>query len=99
MVFRLSKEFLKRSVAKHGIANQVEAARILEICSTVLEAAFGPKIKKQAKPLYYKNKVIHLSVTSSVVATEIKLHQENILKQINKKAETTQAVSTFRFLT
>jgi len=97
MIIKLDSRWLEKSVKKFGIAEQVNSARALTECQKITETLFGPKVKNQMKPLYVKNKTMVVSVTSSVLAAEIKLHQKEIIDAINKKLAK-PAVTNLRFM-
>lgn len=97
MIIKLNSRWLEKSVKKYGISEQVKSARALSECQKITETIFGQKVKNQMKPLYLKNKVIYVSVTSSVLATEMKLHQKEIIEGINKKLDK-NTVTNMRFL-
>lgn len=51
----------------------------------VVGEIFGPKIKNKVKPLALKNNSLEISVLNSVVVSELRLRQVQIIKEVNKK--------------
>lgn len=98
MIVKINSQMLDRSLKRLGIKEEVEAARIIEDFKAIVVKQFGPRVKKLVKPLYLKDQTLHLSVTSSVLAAEIRMHQQKILEDINHNYKK-PAVTGFRFLT
>jgi len=98
MIVKINRQMLDRSIKRLGIKEEVEAARVIANFQAITVKQFGPRVKYQIKPLYLKNQTLHLSVTSSVLATEIRMHQQEILKDINHNYKK-PVVTGFRFLT
>ena len=91
------KYLLQKSINKAGISKQVDAAVIIEECNRVLSDVLGSKIKDKARAMYVRNGTVSIAVTSSTVGQEIKLHEEEILAKLVKKAGQTK-VEKIRFL-
>lgn len=84
-------------VKQHGIQNQVEASNVLEEFEQIIEQIFGKGIEKKAQAKYVRRKVLHVACMSSILATEIKLQEAEIVKKINDKYKKT-VVEKIRFL-
>lgn len=80
------KGHLAKSINKAGVYKQVEAARVCDFWSEVVENIFSADIAKKSKALKCKGSVITVAVLSSVLAQEFKFKEEEIIEKINKKA-------------
>jgi len=98
MITRVTQDLLSRTLKRFGISEQVQAAQVLEEFQKQAINLLGNGVKNKIKPLYLKNKTIHVSVVSTVLATEIRLYQKRILEAINKKYKKT-VVKKIQFLT
>lgn len=74
-----------KSIRRAGLEQGVTAVLVINEFKKILEQEFGEKIKNKIKILYLKNKVLYLSVTSSVVTQEIKMVEVKLLKAVNNK--------------
>lgn len=72
---RMKKE---KSLQKH-----VDAARILEVASSIFSELFGEQQAALVKPLYVKNRTLTITCGSSAIAQEIRLNQGPIVEKIN----------------
>ncbi|MFH1598195.1 MAG: DciA family protein [Patescibacteria group bacterium] len=97
MIVKINQTLLKKSLRRLGVEEQVEASQVLEEFQRLIEGQLGKKTRRLVKPLYLKNQTLHISVTSSVLATEIKIHQGQIIKNLNYKFKKT-LVKNLRFL-
>jgi len=84
-MFQPIKNLLPKSLERSKIGRQVEISMILEEFNRVVEKILGEKATRRIKPLYLKNKVITVATLSSVLAQELKLNEEKIIKKINEK--------------
>jgi len=88
---------LPKSINKAGIGKQISAAVICDKLLKILEEIFDERVTKKVKPMYIKNKTLTLAVMNSVIAQEIKLHEQEILDRINK-GDKDKIVERLRFL-
>ena len=79
------KDLLPKSIKNAGIEKQVEAAMIIEKFHQILQEMFGRKAVGRARAVYFKNGILTISSTSSVLIQEIYLKQKQIIKKINEK--------------
>lgn len=96
MIFSL-RGLLGRAVRKSKIEKQVTAAMACSFFIEVVGSIFGPEIKTKVKPLALKNGSLEVSVLNSVVVSELRLRQTQIIKGVNKKLGR-PAVKGLRFL-
>jgi len=76
------KSILPRVLQKQGIRKQIEAVKICKIADKVMSQTFG---SKSAKALFFRNSILQLRCSNSVVANEIQLRKERIRNEINEK--------------
>lgn len=76
---------LQHSVRKGGIETQVESSRVISDFHEELKKLFGPKILNRVQAKFLKNKVLSVAVLGSVLVNEIRLHQGQIIENINAK--------------
>lgn len=70
---------------KSGLAKQVTAALVCDEFDKIVGEKWGKKVKHKAKAIYFKDNILTIASLSSVMAQEIKLHEREILDEINKK--------------
>ena len=97
MAFTPIKHTLHRNIQSSGMQDQVDGARVIELFSGVVQELLGPEMSAQVKGLYLKNRTLTVSVPSSVIGQEIKLHEQKIVADLNAKMEAT-VVERLRFL-
>jgi hypothetical protein len=68
-----------------GFTKGVLAARGVDLGNLELANIFGSEIKNHAQATYFKNGTLAISCLSSIVAQEIKLHETEIIANINQK--------------
>ncbi len=98
MIVKLDRSLLEKSAKRFGIHQQITAVRVMAEFEKLLMQFLKKKTNHQVKPLYLKNQVLHISVTSSVLASEIRLYQKPIIAKINQKFKKT-VIKNLRFLT
>ncbi len=81
---------------KSGLSKQITAALVCEEFDKIAQKKWGNKIKNKVRALYLKNKILTVVSLSSVMAQEIKLHEQEILEKINEKFN--GAVERIRYL-
>lgn len=77
---------------------QVETGQLVEFAQDVLEEIFGEKNAQMAKPLFLKNRTLTITCLNSLIAQEIRLHQQEIVDKINNKLGKKE-VDRIRYLT
>jgi len=80
------KDLLPITINKAGIKRQVQAAQICAECEKIIKT-LEQKSLRQCKPHDYQNKVLSISVPSSVHAQELLMHQHIVKKKINDHFE------------
>lgn len=76
---------LNHSVRKSGIEIQVQSSRVIEDFHEEIKKIFGPKILNRVQGKFLKNKVLSVAVLGSVLVNEIRLHQGEIIDNINAR--------------
>ncbi len=97
MGFTPIKHTLNRNIQSSGLQDQVDGARAIELFSSVLSTILPPDLAVQVKGLYLKNRTLTVSVPSPVIGQEVKLHERQIVEQLNTKIGAT-IVERLRFL-
>lgn len=91
------KNLLYQSLQRAGIAEQVRAAMTCDVFNEIVYQLLGPQAKGKVRGLYVKNGTLTVSVSSSSLGQEIKLHEFDILEKLAKNREIVE-VSRLRFL-
>ncbi len=91
------KDLLKNTVNKAGIGEQVGAAVLCTEFDRIIVEVLGEGVKDKVKAQYVKNGTLTVAVLSSAIGQEIKLHEQEILEKLSKKADG-QSVNRLRFL-
>lgn len=60
-------------------------ALTVEEADAVLQTIFGPEIKNFAKAAFIKNGVLKISCRGSATAQEIRMRQDEILRELNRR--------------
>ncbi|MBU1164006.1 DUF721 domain-containing protein [Patescibacteria group bacterium] len=97
MAWQKLENLLPKSIKKAGVDSQVGVAVICDDFIKVLSDVFDERVTKKVKPMYIKNKTLTIAVMNSVLAQEIKLHEPEILKKMNKHGEE-KIIERLRFL-
>lgn len=67
---------------RDDLSRQIEIVQVLNLYRQEVEKFF-PKFP-EAKPLKLKNQVLTVSVESSVLANELRLHEQLVVKAVNE---------------
>lgn len=97
MGFTPIKYTLHRNIQSSGLQDQVDGARAIELFSSVLATILPAELCQQVKGLYLKNRTLTVSVPSPAIGQEVKLHERQIVEQLNQKMGATVA-ERLRFL-
>jgi len=76
------KSILPKVLQKPEIRKQIEATQICKIADKIMSQTLG---SKSAKALFFRNSILQLRCSNSVVANEIQLRKERIRNEINEK--------------
>jgi len=97
MAFMSIGKMMPDHLKKSKLGAALEASVLLDEFMKKAKDIWGGAIEQDMKPLYIKNKTLTIAVTSSVLAQELKLHEEEILKILNKTGEG-KVVERLRYL-
>ena len=89
-------DLVGRSVKRQGIETQVQASQVIEEFHKIISEKFGKRILSQVQAKSLKNQVLNVATLSSVVTSELRLYEEEILEKINDKYKKT-LVNKLRF--
>jgi len=67
------------------LQKQVDASKVIEIAEKVMQDMFGEEQAVHAQPQYLKNRTLTISCSSSTMAQEIRLNQNEIVDKVNEK--------------
>ena len=91
------KNLLNKSIKKSGTAMQIEAALVLKQFEKELKKLMGEEIGEKVKAVSLKNQSLTVAVLSSVMASEIKLREPDIIEAINRFFDR-EVVKSLRFI-
>lgn len=83
MFQRLSRTVLKKTIARAGIAKQVEATHIITIAQRILQKHITSNEISKIKPVYVKNRVLALELSHPALGYFIQKKEEAIIFDIN----------------
>ncbi len=96
MSFTPLRSILAQNVREAGIGHQVLAARIIETFNQIIEETFGLGFSKKAKAMSLRSKTLAVSCLSSVIAQEIYLKRNKIIRELNRRVGG-EAVEALKF--
>lgn len=81
------RRHLNKKIKQLGIQDQVEAALVCEAWGKAVVSVFGKEGSKNTKALFFKNNILTIQVKNSSWASELKMRQNKLLEEINKKLD------------
>ncbi|MFC1663120.1 DciA family protein [Patescibacteria group bacterium] len=84
-----AQSLLGRAIRRAGITDQVAGFQAMSAYSSVIKEVLGDEAVKQTSPKHLKQGTLTIGVKGSVLANEIRLNQEKIIKKINQKLSST----------
>ncbi len=75
------KEAIDDWLSKHPRASKAKETRIAHLWGQLL----GPSVKNRTTNIYFKNGILNIKLTSSVLRNELMFAKESIIKNINKE--------------
>lgn len=97
MSIRRIRDLLNGSLKRAGIYQKVNAAQIIDATKKIIQNHWGRSTLERVIPNYIQDGVLTITVKDSVYAAELKLKEEELLKEINQSCKTT-AVKKLRLL-
>ncbi len=91
-------DILQRRLRQAGIAQRVTTAQVISAVPQVLAGIIPASTHSKVQALYIKDKVLTIACLSSVLAQELRLHQQQIIDGLNEKFGQS-VVESIRFLT
>lgn len=67
------------------LKRQIESADVVEQSNEVFSKIFGKEVASHIRPLFVKNRTLTVSCTTSAIAQEIRIKQQDIVMRINEK--------------
>ena len=77
------KKILGSQVQKKGIAKSMEASVVCDKFDEWARNKFGADLGSQVKAVHFKQGTLTISTTSSTLAQEIKLNEDDIKEEVN----------------
>jgi hypothetical protein len=68
-----------------SIKQKINASQVVQASQKILQEKFGSGLVNQVKVKSWQKNTLEISCQSSVIAQEIKLQQDKIMENINKK--------------
>jgi len=85
MAFIPLKDLVSESLKRAKINEQVNAVRIFACFEQAVRQKIGEKSLSRLKPVLLKDGVLKISVLSSALSSELKLHENEIIEMINQE--------------
>lgn len=93
MFKKIQYSFLEKNVRQAGVFAQVEASKHLSVIQEVLRERFGDGADKQVRAKYIKYRTVTIEIVHPAIAQEIRLQEEAIISEINKRIGRPEVVS------
>ncbi|MBI4092493.1 MAG: DUF721 domain-containing protein [Candidatus Kerfeldbacteria bacterium] len=77
-------DILEQAVRRHGISDEVLAARILTATADILKQLIGPDASQFAKAESFRHGEVRVSVRSGVVGVELRRLESEILGRLRR---------------
>lgn len=82
-------DILRKRADKSALWRGVRASLVVEAANETLVAVLGAGAADYARAVYVKNGTLAIACLSSVAAQEIKINEQKIIAEINKRAGNT----------
>lgn len=96
MAFDKLDNLVKHRLKERGLGRQVDAISIIRITQDFFSTKF-PSFHHKISPVSFKNGVLTIASLSAPIASELKLHEKEIIDYINKQINQ-QSVKKLKFL-
>lgn len=84
-MFEPFQNMVKKAAGHYGVAREVEAAQICEICRKVLKELIGEGMESFVRPGYFRDGVLMINANDAAWLQEIMIKREKILAAVNEK--------------
>lgn len=91
------KNLLEGSLKRAGIYQKVTATQLIEEFKNIVQRKWGRQALSRILPKYVKKGTITIQIKDAVYLAELKLNEEKIIEEINRKHKGT-AVKRLRLL-
>ncbi len=75
------KEVIDDWLSNHPMANKVKVTRIAHLWGQLL----GPSVKNRTTNIYFKDGILNIKLSSSVLRNELSFAKKSIIENINKE--------------
>lgn len=94
---KINAFLLQKSLHRLGVADIVEASKIVEIVKSYLERYLGQTLAKEITVCWVKNKTLGLRLHNAPLRDKLKREETDILQEINK-SQHKEVINRIRFL-
>ena len=84
MTFKKLNNLVKNRMKERGFGRQVDAITVIKITQELFDSKFSSFAHK-INPISFKNGALTIASLSAPIASELKAHEEGIVKYINDK--------------
>ena len=96
MSFQSLKKVLTQKYRHSPLMKGVTAALVCEEFSASIKRRWGEEVARHCQPKYLQDKILTIQCSSTVLAQEVRLREEEIIQEINEKFGS-QTVRSLRF--
>lgn len=82
---KLQHTFFGSTLARAGIAKQVQASMGVNVALDVLRERFGDGVEMHAKPKFIKNRTLSIEIAHPAIGEEISQQEEAIISEVNRR--------------
>ncbi|MFC1612467.1 DciA family protein [Patescibacteria group bacterium] len=97
MAFNKLDKLVKNRMKERGFGRQVNAIEIIKITQEFFNTKF-PSFTHKIQPVSFKNGMLTIASLSAPVASELKLHEKEIIDYINQKFGDKKVVERMKIL-
>ena len=81
---RLTKDDMMKRIKNAGIGSAIHATDVLDVVKKVITKEFDEEIAKTVQPLFFRHGTVTIRTSSSIIAQEIRLTEDELKKRINE---------------
>lgn len=92
------QSLIPRAAASKGIAKEFKAISVCSAFESILPEVFAghPTIKNEVRVRFYKDGILTIGVSSSIVASELTIKKQKILSLLNEKLSASTTPTTIK---
>jgi len=85
-MFHDLKKLLSQAAQRAGISRQIEASNVVNLFNKLAPEILGKVIAGNAKAVYFKNNILTVECSSSLIMQEVRYREQEIIKELNQKS-------------